>query len=212
MSISSRRNLAAFLLAIGLLASLPAIAQTPAIDDKALAAALRAGGFVIVVRHGATFPDQADTDPLHPDNITAQRNLNDKGKASAAALGDAFRQIGVPVGKVYTSRFNRAYETAALAGFKEIEKIPELTDAGPGMSPGENTGQTEAFRKMLGTAPPPGTNTVLVTHKPNIVDALGKDWAEVKEGEASIFRPANGNYTLVERVQMDDWLRIAAAK
>ncbi|TMJ59748.1 MAG: hypothetical protein E6G81_08315 [Alphaproteobacteria bacterium] len=65
---------------------------------------------------------------------------------------------------------------------------------------------------MLGTAPQPGTNTVLITHTPNIVDALGKDWAEVKEGEASIFRPANGSYTLVARVQMDDWPRIAAAK
>jgi len=128
------------------------------------------------------------------------------------ALGDAFRQIGVPVGKVYTSRFNRAYETATLAGFKQAEKIPELTDAGPGMVPGAGTDQTEAFRKLIGTAPQPGTNTILVTHKPNIVDALGKDWAEVAEGEASIFRPANGNYTLVARVQMDEWPRIAAAK
>jgi hypothetical protein len=80
------------------------------------------------------------------------------------------------------------------------------------MLPAENSAQTEAFRKMFGTAPQPGTNTLLVTHKPNIVDALGKDWAEVKEGEASIFRPANGNYTLVARVQMDDWPRLAAAK
>jgi hypothetical protein len=28
----------------------------------------------------------------------------------------------------------------------------------------------------------------MVTHKPNILDALGKDWFEVKEGEASLFR------------------------
>jgi phosphohistidine phosphatase SixA len=127
-------------------------------------------------------------------------------------LGDAFRRIGVPVGKVYTSRFNRAYETATLADFKQAEKVPELTDAGPGMLPADNAAQAEAFRKMLGTAPQPGTNTLLVTHKPNIVDALGKDWAEVKEGEASIFRPANGNYPLVARVQIDEWPRIAAAK
>ena len=33
-----------------------------------------------------------------------------------------------------------------------------------------------------------------------------------EEGEASIFRPANGNYTLVARVQIDEWPRIAAAK
>jgi broad specificity phosphatase PhoE len=209
----SQRTFAALALAAGLWVLLSGIGPHPAMaDDKDLAQALRAGGLVIVLRHGATFADQVDAKPIDFDNVAAQRNLNDKGKASAVALGEALRQIGVPVGKVYTSRFNRAYETATLAGFKEIEKISELTDAGPGMLPGENTGQTEAFRKILGTAPQPGTNTILVTHKPNIVDALGKDWAEVKEGEASIFRPANGNYTLVARVQMDEWPRIAAAK
>jgi hypothetical protein len=49
--------------------------------------ALRAGGLVIVVRHGATFADQADTDPLNFENIAAQRNLNDKGKDT----GEGFR-------------------------------------------------------------------------------------------------------------------------
>jgi hypothetical protein len=63
--------------------------------------------------------------------------------------------------------------------------------------------------KMLGTTPKPGTNTILITHKPNIVDALGKDWFDVKEGEASIFRPANGGYNLLARVQMEEWPRIA---
>jgi broad specificity phosphatase PhoE len=213
MRTASRRSLAALAVAAGLWTLFGGVGSRPAAaDDKELTQALRAGGLVIVLRHGATFADRADAKPIDFDNITAQRNLNDQGKASAAALGDAFRRIGVPVGKVYTSRFNRAYETAILAGFKQAEKISELTDAGPGMLAGENAGQTEAFRKMLSTAPQPGTNTVLVTHKPNIVDALGKDWTEVKEGEASIFRPANGNYPLVARVQMDDWPRIAAAK
>ena len=34
-------------------------------DDKTLAQALRAGGLVIVFRHGGTFADQADIDPLN---------------------------------------------------------------------------------------------------------------------------------------------------
>ena len=101
-----------------------------AADDRDIAQALRAGGLVIVVRHGATFPDQADTDPLNFDNIAAQRNLNDKGKALAKAFGDALRQLGIPVGKVYTSKYNRAYETAVLAGFKDIEKTADLTEGG----------------------------------------------------------------------------------
>lgn len=212
MSAVSRRTLAAFAAACGLFALLPVAASAqPAGDDKALATSLRAGGLVILVRHGATFPDQADTDPLHPENIAAQRNLNDNGKALAKSFGEALRQAGVPVGKVYTSNFNRAYETATLAGFTDIEKTTDLTEGGLVVSPNENNRRAEALRKLLATAPKAGTNTVLITHKPNIIDALGKDWFEVKEGEASIFRPENGKYALVTRVQMADWPRIAAA-
>jgi broad specificity phosphatase PhoE len=209
----SRRAVAALALVGGLsvvLSVMTSIAK--AADDNELVRSLRAGGLVIVVRHGATFTDQADTDPLNFDNIAAQRNLNDKGKALATAFGGAFRQIGIPIGNVYTSRFNRAYETAVLAGFKDIEKTADLTEGGLVVSPNENSRRAEAFRKMLGVAPQAGTNTILITHKPNIVDALGKDWFDVKEGEASIFRPENGSYKLVARVQMDEWSRIAAAR
>lgn len=34
--------------------------------------------------------------PFNFDNIAKQRNLNDKGKALAKALGDAIRWVGVP--------------------------------------------------------------------------------------------------------------------
>ena len=208
----SKRTFAALILMCGFLALFPAFAQGPStMEDKALATALRGGGFVIVVRHGATFPDQADTDPFHLDNIAAQRNLNDNGKALAKAFGESLRQTGVPIGRVYTSNFNRAYETAVLAGFKNIEKTADLTEGGLIVSPNENNRRADAFRKMLAVMPDPGVNTVLITHKPNIVDALGKDWFDVKEGEASIFRPENGRYTLVARVQMADWPRIAGA-
>jgi broad specificity phosphatase PhoE len=208
----SKRTLVAFAVTLGLPAMLGlALPSAAAGNDKEIAQTLRAGGLVIVVRHGATFPDQADTDPLNFDNIAAQRNLNDKGKALAKAFGEAIRHAGVPVGKVYTSKYNRAYETAILAGFKDIEKTADLTEGGLVVSPNENNRRIEAFRKILATAPKPGTNTLLITHKPNIVDALGKDWFDVKEGEASIFRPENGSYKLVARVQMDEWPRIAAA-
>ena len=186
-------------------------APAAALDDQEIAQALRAGGLVIVLRHGATFSDQADTDPLNFDNIAAQRNLNDKGKMLAKEFGVALRQAGVPVGAVYTSKYNRAYETAVLAGFKDIEKTADLTEGGLVVSPNENNRRAEAFRKMLATVPKAGTNTILVTHYPNITAALGKDWFDVKEGEASIFRPEGGNYKLVARLQMDEWPRIAAA-
>ena len=212
MFVLSRRKITAVAITCGLLAMLPAgtRAQAPG-DDKALATALRDGGLVILVRHGATFTDQADTDPFNFENISAQRNLNDNGKALARSFGEALRQAGVQVGKVYTSKFNRAYETATIAGFTDIERTADLTEGGLVVTPNENNRRADALRKLLGTSPKPGTNTVLITHKPNILDALGKDWFDVKEGEASIFRPENGRYVLVARLQMADWPRIAAA-
>ena len=178
---------------------------------KGLAEALRAGGYVILVRHGATFSNQADTDPFNLADVAKQRNLNDKGKELAKAFGEAIRAAGVPVGKVYTSQFNRAYETAVLAGFKNIETTVDLSEGGLVVTPDENNRRAKALRDMLARAPDKGKNDILITHKPNIIDALGKDWFDVKEGEASIFKPEGGKYRLLARVQMEDWPKIAAA-
>jgi hypothetical protein len=87
----------------------------------------------------------------------------------------------------------------------------DITEGGLVVSPNENNRRIDAFRMLLSTAPTPGTNTILITHKPNIVDALGKDWFDVKEGEASIFRPENGSYKFIARVQMEEWPHLAAA-
>ena len=212
MPILSRRTVAA-LAALCCLLAAPgfAVPGHAAGDNSNVMRALRDGGLVIVVRHGATCPDQADTDPLNFDNIAAQRNLNDKGRALAKTFGDAVRQAGVPVGKVFTSKYNRAYETAVIAGFKDIEKTADITEGGLVVSPNENNRRIDALRRLLSTSPMHGTNTILITHKPNIVDALGKDWFDVKEGEASIFRPENGSYKLIARVQMEEWSHLAAA-
>jgi phosphohistidine phosphatase SixA len=194
-----------------LLFAVPAYAQ-PRPSDGELAQMLRAGGYVIVLRHGATHADQADTDPLNPDNVAKQRQLNEKGEQAAKSLGEAFRAIGVPVSKALTSNMNRAYQTAKLAGFDPVEKTTDLTEGNQIVSPNENNRRAGAFKKLVSTPPPAGTNLVLVSHKPNIVDAFGKDWFEIKEGEATIFKPDGAAYQVVARVQMDEWSRIVAAK
>ncbi len=97
-----------------------------------LAQMLGAGGYVIVIRHGATFADQADTDPLNHDNVAPQqRQLNAKGEEAAKALGEAFKAMGVPVSKAVTSRFNRAWhQTAKLVGIDNVEKALAFTEGG----------------------------------------------------------------------------------
>ncbi len=73
---------------------------------------LQKGGYVLFVRHPKTDPNQADTDPLHLDNVKAQRQLTDEGRRQAKALGEAFRALKIPVGKVVASKFHRTQEAA----------------------------------------------------------------------------------------------------
>jgi broad specificity phosphatase PhoE len=197
---------------ISLLWVVPALAQSSATAAPAWIAALRDGGYVIVVRHGATYADQADTNPLDPKDTAHQRQLNDAGRAAAKSMGDALRKLKIPVGKVQTSQFQRAVETGTLLGFGEVSSTADIAEGGLVVTPNENSRRTAALRTLAATPPPAGTNIVLVTHKPNIVDAFGKDWFDVREGEASILRPdGKGGYTLVARLQAAEWTRLAQA-
>jgi phosphohistidine phosphatase SixA len=191
--------------------SLPALAQTAPARPEWIDA-LRQGGHVIVVRHGATHADQADTDPLNPQNTDKQRHLNDSGRALARAMGQGMRKLGIPVGEVRTSLFQRAVETGTLLGFGEVKPTADLTEGGLVVSPNENNRRAQALRRLAATAPPAGTNIVLVTHKPNIMDAFGRGWFDLREGEASVFRPdGNGGHALVVRVQAAEWSKLAEA-
>jgi histidine phosphatase superfamily protein (branch 1) len=118
---------------------------SPSMDD--LAQLLRTGGYVIVFRHGATHADQADTDPLNPGNIAQQRQLNDKGRTDAKAVGEAFKAIGVPIGKSYSSHFYRAVETSRLIGGKDPNTTPDVSEGGLVVSPNENNRRTQALRR-----------------------------------------------------------------
>src|SRR5262249_5451815 len=107
----SRRLGAPAVLVVALAALVASTAwTTPAPSAGDVLKRLRSGGYVIVFRHGATHADQADTDPFNLDNVAKQRQLNDKGRAEAKAVGDVFRAASVPIGKSYSSRFYRAVE------------------------------------------------------------------------------------------------------
>jgi phosphohistidine phosphatase SixA len=199
------------LLLLGVLFALSSVAANGQAAAPEWIAALRQGGHVIVFRHGATFPDQADTDPLNPKNVAQQRQLNDDGRALAKAIGEAMRKLKIPVGEVQTSLFQRAVDTGTLLGFGDAKPTADVTEGGLVVSPNENNRRAQALRKLAGTAPLAGSNVVIVSHKPNIMDAFGKDWFDIREGEASVFKPdGNGGYKLVVRVQASEWGKLAA--
>jgi broad specificity phosphatase PhoE len=183
--------------------------QAPTQEAQAVVKSLQAGGYVIVFRHGATNRDMADTDPLNLDNVAKQRQLSERGRQVARDVGAAFKTLQIPIGQVYTSRIYRAVETGRLVGGKEVTTTADITEGGQVVTPIENDRRAAAFRQLVSTPPAPGTNTLIVTHKPNILDAFGKDWFDVREGEASVFRPDSGKYLLVGKLQASDWLDLA---
>lgn len=198
------------LVATLLLGSMSVAMPSLAADAKAIASDLRSGGYVIVMRHGPTNRDQADSDPQHLENIDKQRLLSDDGRKLAKQVGDAFRTLGVPLGTIYTSKFNRAYETGRLIGGGEVKPTFDVTEIGPAFPQSENDRRSVALRMLIAAAPPAGKNTLIVTHKPNIVQALGPDWSNVEEGEATIYRvDAGSKPALVGRVHAAEWIKTA---
>jgi len=191
--------------------SQPATSQAEWIND------LRLGGYAIVFRHGATYSDQTSTDPMSRhtadpmsrQNVSAERQLNDQGRAQAKSIGESMRKLRIPVGLVLTSTTQRAVDTGTLLGFGEVTATPDLAESGPAVPPDENNRRAKALRKLVAGRPPADNNLVIVSHKPNIIDAFGKDWLDVREGEASVFEPdGNGGCKLVARIQASEWSKL----
>jgi phosphohistidine phosphatase SixA len=179
--------------------------------DKDLVAELQQGGYVIFLRHPATNADQADTDPLNLANVQAQRQLSEQGRKHAKGLGQAFRSLKIPVDKVISSKFNRAYETAKLIDIGEVTPSIDVAEGGLVVPPKENARRAQVLRQLLATPPPPGKNTLIVSHRPNLQDAAGKEFGDMGEGEIAVFKPLGDNkFQLVARVTPPEkWTQLA---
>src|SRR5436190_13802762 len=123
-----------FVMALAVVAS--AFGQSD--SDAKLISDLRKGGYILFIRHPKTNPDQADTDPLHLDNIKAQRHLSDEGRQQAKTLGEAFRTLKLPIEKVIASKFYRAQEAAKLLDVGPVVAGMDVTEGGLVVTPREN--------------------------------------------------------------------------
>ncbi len=191
-----RLILASIVLVFG---TVPILADPPTKED--VVSVLHKGGYILFLRHPQSNHDQADTDPLNLNNHKAQRHLTDVGRDQAKALGEAFKKLKIPVGKVLASKFYRTLETAKLLDLAEVEAIVDITEGGLVVSPNENQRRAAALRKLLGTVPMEGKNIIIVSHKPNLQDAAGKEFGDLGEAEVVIFQPlGDSKFKFVARV------------
>jgi phosphohistidine phosphatase SixA len=193
-----------FLSAATCMLLLTTAAHAQALTGEALVKALRQGGYVIVMRHASSPREVPDKQTANPDNVKPERQLDETGRTTAAAMGKALRDLKIPIGDVFTSPTYRALETIRLAQWANPKPAPELGDNGQSMAGGTEA-QAVWLRKIV-TQFPAGTNTLVVTHFPNLTSAFPQQAAGVEDGEALIFGPdGKGGARVVARVKIEDW-------
>lgn len=183
------------------------------LSGPALVSALRQGGYVLVMRHASSPPVKPGKAEADPGNPNRERQLDQAGRDAAQAMGQAIQALHIPVGNVISSPAYRALETARLAGFASPMTFKELAEGEKGMNAKIGTEQATFLRHRAEERPPAGTDTVVVTHTPNIKAAFGKEAAGIISGEALVFRPdGKGGTTLVGRIKIADWPTLATQK
>jgi phosphohistidine phosphatase SixA len=136
-----------------------------------------------ILRH-AIAPGTGDPPGFTLGDCNTQRNLDDRGRAQARAIGAAIRDAGVKVDHVLTSQWCRSSETAALLDLGPVREEAALNSffADRGTEPA----QTETLRRLLAGLPAEET-AVLVSHQVNITALTG---IYPRSGEVVILRVA----------------------
>jgi phosphohistidine phosphatase SixA len=181
------------------------------LSKPALLASLRHGGLVILMRHASAPRVAPDATHANKDNVRAERQLDDSGVASARAMGEALRRLHMPIGQVLSSRTYRALETVRYAELGEAVTLPELGDGGAGMQADPSAPHARWLRALAGKTPTPGTNTLMITHFPNISEAFGASAAGLADSEPLILQPVPlGDATLIARIKIEEWNQLDA--
>jgi phosphohistidine phosphatase SixA len=182
-------------------------AHAQTLSTEALVTALRQGGHVIVIRHATSPRETPDRQTANADNVKLERQLDAAGRRGATAMGRALRDLKIPIGDVLTSPTYRAMESVRLAQLANPQSHAELGDGGQSMQ-GITEAQAVWLREKV-THLSRGTNTIIVTHMPNLARAFPEWGSGVSEGEAVILRPdGKGGAMVVARVKIEEWPRL----
>jgi broad specificity phosphatase PhoE len=117
------------------------------------------------------------------------------------------RALAIPVGRVYSSPYCRAVETAEALGLGQVETTVDVMN----LRVADHFGGREAIvataRKRLAGSPAPGRNDVYVAHG-NVARAATSVYPG--EGEALVFMPrGDGGFDFVGRLSPNAWQRLA---
>ncbi len=141
-----------------------------ALDGQQIAALLRIGGCVALMRHAETVPGVGDPPDFKLDDCRTQRNLSVAGQQDARRIGTWFKQNKFQPRAVRSSAWCRCKDTADLA-FGQHTVWPALNSVFNDRA--QLPDQSEVVRKAL-AAIAPQQFEVWVTHQVNITALTGQ--------------------------------------
>jgi len=177
--------------------------QGQVLQGDVLVRALRQGGYVVVMRHASSPREAPDKQTANADNGNLERQLDETGRATAIAMGKALRELKIPIGEVLSSPTYRALETVRFAQLGNPQTYAELGDNGQSMQGG--TEEQALWLRKKAAEFPKGTNTIVVTHLPNIAGAFPQ-YSGLVDGETLVFGTDGKSGTrLVARIKIKEW-------
>ena len=179
----NRRHALQTLLAAG---AMPSAFSLPAQSAPDVAALLRAGGCVLMLRHAQTVAGIGDPPDFQLDQCSTQRNLSDEGRDQSKRIGQWCIARKLAVTSVQSSAWCRCKDTATLA-FGRFDLLAALNSTFDSRS--SQTAQTEVLRDRL-KGVRAGQFEVWVTHQVNITAMTGEVPAM---GEAFVVKPGSAN-------------------
>ena len=178
---------------------------------QAIAATLARGGYVIYLRHGRTQYDQIELERTHRANGTfdfarcnTQRQLSREGRAELKMSGDQFRQAGIPLDGIFSSRYCRAIESATFFAGNALATEMLSGEGQVGKDPAQKA-RTLSFFSMR---PAAGKNHFMMAHGGIFWEATG---FSIQEGHAVVLDPSNLK-VIVARIAPEQWGSIAQAR
>ena len=196
------------MLAVAQNASPAAPAEPPAFAEKAATREqvqqLRAGGFVLYMRHGNTDNSRPDRVPsVDLNDCNTQRPLTDEGRQVVTAVGRAIQAARIPVADVHASPLCRAKESARIA-FGDKVQINQNLMYTSNLTSDEKKPILATTRQLLSEPVARGANRVVVAHAPNLADLFG--YFVKPEGTVVIIRPlGNSQFDYVASIAPLQW-------
>jgi len=154
--------------------------------DEAALATLKAGGHVMIVRHGLTTPGFGDPLGFKLDDCATQRNLVEEGREQSRKLGRLLRERGIVIERVLSSQWCRAQETARLIDAGPVETLAISNNLYG--RPAQREAQVRELRVAIGAWGGKGT-LLVVTHGSVIFPLAGTN---PREAEGFVLKPAPG--------------------